>query len=139
MEVARGPGTAVAEPSHDGEFVREQTTTILALNETRKTLLASRLHVSAALSEIAQPLAPMLPGDGVWIRSLGRGALPDACDDLDLVFLDSDRRVLATISPSNPEADRTALGNAVELLELAPGTIDQTRTARGDRIVLDPI
>ena len=122
------------------EEVRNQPALILALNETRKTLLASRLHVSSALSsENRHPFQPILPGDGVWVRSLRVGDIAAMPDSLDLVFLDSERRVLAAVPNSGPTADAAKLAQAVEVLELAPGTIQESQTERGDRIVLDPI
>lgn len=121
------------------DAVRDQPALILALNETRKTLLASRLHVSSELAAAREPAEPILPGDGVWVRSLRLSDIAHVPESLDLVFLDADRRVLAAVPNSGPSADVSKLGSAVEMLELAPGTIHQSQTERGDRIVLDAI
>lgn len=113
---------------------------ILALNETRKTLLASRLHVGGPAVIDALPAKPdMLPGDGVWIEACNRVDTSSMPVSLDLVFLDSDHRVVGAMTSLRPGSPCPAVEGAVGVLELAAGTIRRTQTRRGDRVLLEPI
>ena len=114
---------------------------ILALNETRKTLVASRLHVVKAADRGSPRTQPpsILPGDAVWVEACDRidtSAIPDA---LDLLFLDADHRVLAAVADVPPGSRCYQVDGAVGVLELAPGTIRLSQTEKGDLIVLEPI
>lgn len=113
---------------------------ILALNETRKTLLASRLHVAElAAADSAPADTDILPGDGVWIQACNRIDTSTMPVSLDLLFLDSDHRVVAAMTNLRRGSLCPEVGGAVGVLELAAGTIRRTQTRRGDRVILEPI
>jgi hypothetical protein len=118
---------------------REANRLILALNETRKTLLASRLHVMAKSPRPASvEVEDIRPGDGVLFEKWAEADARKLHAPLDLVFLDANHRVLAL---GHLKAGRgwPAVNGAVSLLGLASGTIRLTDTRKGDHIVLEPI
>lgn len=115
----------------------ETESLILALNETRRTLLASRLCVAKSLSR--GPQEAIRPGDAVWVEACNRVDLSGMRDSVDLLFLDSDHRVVAAVSNFEPRSRHAEAAGATSVLELAPGTIALTGTRKGDRIVLEPI
>ena len=113
---------------------------ILALNETRRTLLASRLCVAHSPNGGTRgPREPIRPGDAVWLEACSRVDLSGMPASLDLLFLDSDQRVLAAFSEFSPRGRYAEVAGAASVLELAAGTIVLTSTRKGDRIVLEPI
>jgi uncharacterized protein DUF192 probably involved in sugar metabolism len=113
---------------------------ILALNETRKTLLASRLMIADRSKRLSDALtAKILPGDGVWIEACNRVDTSGMRVALDLLFLDSDSRVLAAVTDVRPGSACPEVEKAVGVLELAAGTIQLSQTEKGDRVVLEPI
>jgi uncharacterized protein len=113
---------------------------ILALNETRKTLLASRLMIADRSQRLSDALgARILPGDGVWIEACNRVDTSGMRVSLDLLFLDSDYRVLAAVTDVRPGSACPEVEEAVGVLELAAGTIQLSQTEKGDHVVLEPI
>jgi hypothetical protein len=113
---------------------------ILALNETRKTLLASRLMVADRSTQRSEAVAArILPGDGVWIEACNRIDTSRMRVSLDLLFLDSDYRVLAAVTDVRPGSACPQVEQAVGVLELAAGTIQLSQTEKGDRVALEPI
>lgn len=113
---------------------------ILALNETRKTLLASRLMISDHSKQRAATLAEnILPGDGVWIEACNQVDTSLIRASLDLLFLDSDHRVVAAVTDVRPGSACPEVEKAVGVLELAAGTIQLSQTEKGDHVVLEPI
>jgi hypothetical protein len=113
---------------------------ILALNETRKTLLASRLMIAGRSKRRSDALAErILPGDGVWIEACNRVDTSGMRVSLDLLFLDSDYRVLAAVTDVGPGSACPEVEKAVGVLELAAGTIQLSQTEKGDHVVLEPI
>jgi hypothetical protein len=113
---------------------------ILALNETRKTLLASRLMI-AKLSKHRDPtvIDEILPGDGVWIEACTRVDTSAMRASLDVVFLDSEHRVVATVTNVRPGSACPEVEKAAGVLGLAVGMIQFTQTEKGDHVVLEPI
>ena len=113
---------------------------ILALNETRKTLLASRLQV-VPMPEIERGEYPsdIRPGDGVWLEPSDDVDTRRLRAPIDLVFLDGEHRVLAVVDLMRARGERTIIPGAVAILALASGTIRLSQTREGDRIALDPI
>jgi hypothetical protein len=109
---------------------------VLALNETRKTLLASRVVVATGRS--SPPDGPIRPGDGLWIprRGLDSRGIPVS---LDLLVLDEDHRVVAAERDLRPEMECPDTVDAPGVLVLAPGTIDATGTKAGDQILIEEI
>ena len=113
---------------------------ILALNETRKTLLASRLQV-VAKARIARGEYPsdIRPGDGVWLEPSEDVDTRHLRTPVDLVFLDAAHRVLAVVDVAAARSTPPPIPGAVAVLALASGTIRLSQTRAGDRIVLDPV
>ena len=113
---------------------------ILALNETRKTLLASRLLVvEQELIAGGDYASDIRPGDGVWLEPCGSIDTRSIRVPVDLLFLDADHRVLAAVSEMRARTDLPAIPGALAVLALAPGTIRLSKTREGDHIALDPI
>ncbi|MGH7898083.1 MAG: hypothetical protein ACREQQ_09025 [Candidatus Binatia bacterium] len=111
---------------------------ILALNETRKTLLASRIEIVDAPAPHSPPIRDAIrPGDAVWVEACNGVDMSRRLGSLDLLFLDSGHRVVAAFSGS--KHGRAEVPGASSVLELAPGTIALTSTREGDRIVFEPI
>lgn len=112
---------------------------ILALNETRKTLLASRVRKASAGTVLPREAAAILPGDGFWLESCNQVDTSDMPLPLDLMFLDHDHTVVATITAVQPGMCSAAVAGAAHVLELPPGTIPLSRTEKGDRIRIEAI
>jgi Uncharacterized ACR, COG1430 len=113
---------------------------ILALNETRKTLLASRLHVlgkeAIARGEYVQEIRP---GDGLWLEPCEGIDTRRLRAPIDLVFVDASHRVLAVMDLLRTRSEHLLIPGAVAILALASGTIRLSQTREGDHIALDPI
>ena len=116
------------------------TSPVLVLNETRKTLLASRLRVQPAVEPRRfRAGGPILPGDGLWVEhgnQIDSTGMPTA---LDLLFLDADHRVVELITAMAPGSLSPVVPHATGVLELPPGTIPSTRTQIGDHILIEAI
>jgi hypothetical protein len=113
---------------------------IFALNETRKTLLASRLHLAYGPQEAyRRPATQMLPGDGVWVEACDHIDTSKLTAALDLLFLDPDHQVIAAVKGVRPGASSPEVSGAVGVLKLPAGTIVSSQTEEGDQIVLDPV
>jgi hypothetical protein len=118
----------------------EAQSLILALNETRKTLLASRLLVVQGSEARPASLATeILPGDGVWIADCGRLDTAGTRVSIDLLFLDAAHRVLTAVTNLPPGSACPRIEEAIGVLQLAPGTIQLSKTREGDQVVLEPI
>jgi hypothetical protein len=118
----------------------ETNSLILALNETRKTLLASRLLLARASERRAAALAgDIRPGDGIWTEACDSIDTSGMRAPVDVVFLDSDRRVVGTVSNVRPGKELPVMEEAAGVLELAAGTIQLSQTRKGDQVVLEPI
>jgi hypothetical protein len=118
----------------------EEEPLVLVLNETRKTLLASRLRVLRAPGLRAVSVSdPILPGDGLWIESGNQVDTTRMAVSLDLVFLDADHRVVESITAVGPGAVTPEVAKAAGVLELPAGTIPSTQTQIGDRILIEAI
>ena len=110
------------------------------MNETRKTLLASRLRMAFSAQEKRSVRALTIrPGDGVWVESCREVDMTGMSAPLDLLFLDADHRVVARVSHIEPGAVTPRIGVAQGVLELPAGTITSTHTEIGDRILIEPI
>ena len=90
---------------------------ILALNETRKTLIASGLQKASG---------------GFSLEANERAAV-------DLLFLDENSRVIDSVSDLRPGAPTPAVVGAVSVLELPGGTIRYSQTEKGDRIAIEAV
>jgi hypothetical protein len=113
---------------------------ILVLNETRKTLLASRLEVVArARIPRGEYSSNIRPGDGVWLEPSEDVDTRHLRTPVDLVFLDAAHCVLAAVDVFAAQREPKAIPGAVAILALASGTIRLSQTHEGDHIVLDPV
>lgn len=116
------------------------TSPVLVLNETRKTLLASRLCTLRATER--RPVTAretILPGDGLWVvdgHQVDTSEMPDA---LDLLFLDTDHCVVEMITAMGPGLLSPSVNRAAGVLGLPAGTIPATRTQIGDHILMEAI
>ena len=128
------------EPADETAVNLPGPSVILALNETRKTLLASRLHLAYGPHEAYRAAASqMLPGDGVWVEACNRIDTSKLNAALDLLFLDSAHQVIAAVSDVRPGGQAPEVDGAVGVLKLPAGTIGLSQTKAGDKVVLDPI
>jgi hypothetical protein len=118
----------------------EAQSLILALNETRKTLLASRLLlVRGSEARLAAFVPNIHPGDGVWIDDCDQVDTTGMRASLDLLFLDAAYRVVAAVTNLRPGSICPRVDRAVGVLQLAAGTIQLSQTQKGDHVVLEPI
>ena len=118
----------------------EAQSLILALNETRKTLLASRLLlVRGSEAMLASLVANIHPGDGLWIDDCDEVDTAGMRASLDLLFLDAGHRVVAAVTNLRAGSACPKVERAVGVLQLAAGTIQLSQTQKGDYIVLEPI
>jgi len=113
---------------------------ILALNETRKTLLASRLHVveKEAIAR-GEYVSEIRPGDGVLLEPCDGVDTQRLRAPIDLIFVDADHRVLAVMDLLRTRSEHLLIPGAVAILALASGTIRLSKTREGDHIELEPI
>jgi uncharacterized protein len=117
-----------------------KTLPILALNETRKTLLASRLRMARSVgARRGANGGRILPGDGLWIESCRQVNTSGMDSSLDLLFLDADHRVVEKVTSMPPGAVSPEVSRAMGVLELPEGTIPATQTEIGDRILIEAI
>ena len=108
---------------------------VLALNETRKTVLASRVRLARERADLDE----MLPGDGVWLEPCERLERRRAGGSVDLVFVDDERRVVETMTALRPGATCPGIPGAAAVLQLAPGTIPISHTQKGDQILIERV
>jgi uncharacterized protein len=116
-----------------------QTSTIRIRNVTRGTLLADRAAVAGSSAARRTGLlkhAELLPGEGLWI-------VPCECIhtfgmkfSIDAVFLTKKKKVLK-ISSEMPKRRIALAIRAHSVLELPAGTVANTRTCRGDQLILE--
>lgn len=113
---------------------------VLALNTTRKTLLASRVKiVSEHGSPVAVPSVPVMLGDAIWIESCHEVDTTGMPSALDLLFLDGEHRVVEIARHLPPGVRSPKVDHAVGVLELPAGTIPITHTELGDEIEIEAV
>jgi hypothetical protein len=113
---------------------------LLALNETRKTLLASRIEVrDEERSRAARGLPQMLPGDGVWFTPCRRVDVRRAPNPVDLMFLDAQNVVVETMINVVPGMISPEVDGSVGVLGLPAGTIRFSQTEKGDLVAIERI
>lgn len=121
-------------------YTVESHSLILALNETRKTLLASRLLLGRGSQRRSASLGgDIRPGDGIWIEGCNSIDTSSMQASVDVVFLDSAHRVVGVASNVRPGSQVPLVEAAVGVLELASGTIRLSHTQKGDQVALEPI
>ncbi len=110
---------------------------MLALNETKKTVLASRLRREPSTDGSAA--LDIRPGDGIWLEGCKRIDTSSIAISLELVFLDEERRVVAIVPEVRKGMLCPEVTEAASVLQVAVGTTRLTRTQKGDRILIEPI
>jgi uncharacterized protein len=105
-------------------------------NVTRETELAASVELanhSAARGKGLLGRDSLLAGEGLWILPCQAVHTVGMRFPIDLVYLDRDLRVRKVRSNVYPWR-LSACVSAHSVLELAPGTIQETRTNRGDQL-----
>jgi uncharacterized protein len=105
-------------------------------NVTRKTELGASVELanhSAARRKGLLGRDSLLAGEGLWILPCQAVHTVGMRFPIDLVYLDRDLRVRKVRSNVYPWR-LSACVSAHSVLELAPGTIQETRTNRGDQL-----
>jgi uncharacterized protein len=111
------------------------------LNRTRGTVLATQLesaHTGATRRKGLLGRAGLLPGEGLWIAPCESVHTWFMRFPIDLVYLDRKlriRKVRCAVGPWRISACLTAHS----VLELPTGTIEVTRTERGDMVEIGPV
>lgn len=136
-------GTGVAFPSRrrpEGFPAERIPKLIFALNQTRKTLLASRVHVARLSFARAAPLLPtLLPGEALWVQGGNVLEVSVASPSLDVLFLDPMQRILEIVSTGVPEPLRVEVPAAGSLVELPENTVLFTHSRKGDQLALEAV
>jgi uncharacterized membrane protein (UPF0127 family) len=122
---------------------------LVARNTSRGTILAERLEDGSSFWAKFMGLmgrSSLPPGDGLWLPGENGIHMLFMRFALDIVFVsppangrDGPRRVLSlhrAVPPWRGVVWR--VGGAKGVLELPPGTIDQSNTALGDEIAIGP-
>ena len=110
------------------------------VNCTRQTVLACALEVAARGQQRRKGLlgrTALAPHEGLWIvpcESVHTFFMRFA---IDLVYLDRRNRV-RKVRSAVPPWRLSACLSAHSVLELAPGTIEKTRTEKGDQLEFQP-
>jgi hypothetical protein len=118
----------------------EPTVPLQAANLTRGTILAVRLetaHTGATRRKGLLGRDGLLPGEGLWIAPCESVHTFFMRFTIDLVYLDRKKKVRKVRSRVGPWRLSACL-TASSVLELPAGTIEATRTERGDRVEIGP-
>ncbi len=124
--------SARPEPAHE---------ILQAVNCTRQTVLASALEVAASGKQRRKGLlgrAALAADEGLWIGPCESVHTFFMRFAIDLVYLDRRNRVRKVRSAVPPWRLSACLG-AHSVLELAPGTIEKTRTQKGDQLEFERV
>ena len=113
---------------------------ILALNETRKTLIASGLAKSRERTSKPVVHEPAISGGGgVWIEDCRQVDATGMNTAVDVIFLDAASRVISGASEIRPGGKTPEVEGAVSALALPSGTIRYSQTEPGDRIAIETV
>lgn len=113
---------------------------ILALNETRKTLIASRLERERSRrSKPASFESAIVSGGGVWVEGCHHVDATGMAVSVDLLFLDAGSRVVESFPELRPGASTPDVPDAVGVLQLPAGTIRFSQTEKGDRVTVESV
>jgi uncharacterized protein len=113
---------------------------ILALNETRKTLIASRLQRGRSRrSKPATFESAIACGGGVWVEGCQQVDATGMAGAVDLLFLDSASRVVESFPELRPGTSTPEVPDAVSVLQLPAGTIRFSQTEKGDRVTVESV
>ena len=112
-----------------------------AVNITRGTILATQLDVADTAKTRNRGLLGrdrLLPGEGLWIVPCQAIHMFFMRFPIDLVYIDSRKRVRKVRSKVAPWRISVCL-SAHSVLELPAGVVRETMTGRGDTIELSPV
>jgi len=113
---------------------------VLALNETRKTLIASRLtRRRGPRSKPARFESAISAGGGLWVEGCHQVDSTGMAETVDLLFLDAESRVIESFPELRPGAVTPDVIGAAGALHLPAGTIRFSQTERGDRVVIETV
>jgi uncharacterized membrane protein (UPF0127 family) len=110
------------------------------LNITRGTVLATRLEAATSSAARRKGLLGrdgLLPGEGLWISPCESVHTFFMRFSIDLVYLDRKRQVRKVRHAVGPWRLSACL-SAHSILELPAGTVQETRTGRGDSLEIGP-
>jgi uncharacterized protein len=119
----------------------EQLQAYLIRNQTRQSTLARHVRLAGASRERRKGLSgltKMPPGAGLWIMPCEAIHTFGMKMHIDVIFLDRDFRVRRTRAALGPNRIAFCL-RASSVLELAPGSIECSRTQPGDHIEFSPV
>lgn len=111
------------------------------VNRTRGTVVGSHVGLANGVwSRLRGYLGRPEPGEGEGILLAPCNAVHTfgMAYPLDIVFLDSQGRVLETVESLSPWRKTRRVGGARYVLEVRAGTIEATATARGDEFAWMP-
>jgi uncharacterized membrane protein (UPF0127 family) len=108
-----------------------------AVNNTRKTLIASKIQVAETFFRrwvglLGQP--DFGEGAGLWISPCKAIHTFWMRFPIDVIFLDADHKVVKTAASVKPFRICFGEREAKSVLELTVGTIERSRTQPGDQI-----
>jgi len=132
MESIKRNGSQKAPPTRRSEPAVEPFATVR--NLTRDTQIAARVEVAGSNVKRSKGLLgrnELLPGEGMWIIPCEAVHTFFMRFPIDLIYLDRKHRVRKT-KIAVPAWRVSACLSAHSVLELPAGTIQETRTERGD-------
>lgn len=110
-------------------------------NQTRNTVLATAADVADTSAKRRTGLlkhTKLDPGEGLWIKPCESVHTFFMKFAIDLVYLDRKLRVKKVRHAVGPWRMSACL-TAHSILELPAGTVQATKTERGDELVIDPV
>jgi uncharacterized membrane protein (UPF0127 family) len=114
----------------------QQESRLRVLNQTRNTLLATRMEVADSSAKRNKGLLgreSLAPGEGLWIRPCESVHTFWMRFPIDLVYIDRKYRIMKLVS-AVPAWRLSACLTAHSVLELPSGTIRATQSECGDTI-----
>lgn len=110
-------------------------------NRTQQTEIGGRIEVAGDAARRKKGLlgrTGLDPGEGLWIVPCEAVHTFGMKFDLDLIYLDRSKRVLK-VRAQVGRSRLSACFRAHSVIELPAGTIDATRTQRGDILEFEPV
>jgi uncharacterized protein len=109
-------------------------------NVTRASTIASAVRVADNFFTRFRGLLwspPLLPGEGLWIKPCNQIHMFGMAYAIDVIFLDKDLRVVATVADIRPGQLSKFYASAKSCIELPVGVIAQSATAVGDQLLVE--
>lgn len=109
-------------------------------NITRATAVAESTRVADNFFTRFRGLLwspPLKPGEGLWIKPCNQIHMFGMAYAIDVVFLDKELRVVATVHEIGPGRMSKMYGKAHSVLELPAGVIEASQTAVGDQMLIE--